>query len=169
METLSALGINFKSIIIQGIGFLILLFILKKFLFGKISALIKERADGIKETYTKVEQDRDDAEKLKIEYQVKLSEADIEAANKVQEAINEGERMSAEIVKRAQVEAEGIRTKAQESIELERKKVVADLKNQVVALSIATSSRLIQQTISEETAQKLVDDVIKEMGELSVR
>lgn len=53
MDILNTLGINFKSIIIQGVGFLILLFVLKKFLFGKISAMIKARADEVKNTYEK--------------------------------------------------------------------------------------------------------------------
>ena len=55
MDIFKTLGINIKPIIIQGVGFLILLFILKKYLFGKISAVIKERTEGIKSTYTKVE------------------------------------------------------------------------------------------------------------------
>ncbi|MDR4507148.1 MAG: F0F1 ATP synthase subunit B [Candidatus Brocadiaceae bacterium] len=169
METLSTLGVDVKSIIIQGVGFLILLFVLKKFLFGKISALIKERSEGIKNAYTKIETDREEAEKLKIEYQVRLSEAEAEAAKRIQEAINEGDRMRTDIIRHAQEEAELMRIKAREGVEMERKKVMADLKNQVVSLSLLASSRLIKQSISQETAKKLVDDVVEEMGELSVR
>ena len=41
MDILDSLGVNFKAIIIQAVGFLILLFVLKKYLFGKISAMLK--------------------------------------------------------------------------------------------------------------------------------
>ncbi len=169
MEILNNLGINFKSIIIQGIGFLILLFVLKKFLFGKISTAIKERTEGIKSTYAKVESDKTEAERLKSEYQSKLSEAEVEAAKRIQEAINEGSRVSEEIIKRAKEEVELMRVKAQESIEQERKKALADIRNQVVTLSILASSKIIQQSITPKTAEKLVDDFIEEIGELSVR
>ena len=169
MDILNNLGINFKSIIIQAVGFLILLLILKKYLFGKISAMIKERSEGVKSTYAKVENDRAEAERLIIEYQKKLAEVEAEVGRRIQEAVKEGERISEGIVQRAQQEIELLRVKAQESIELERKKALADIRNQVVTLSIMASSRIIQQSISQQTAEKLVDGFIEEIGELRVR
>ena len=138
MDILNTLGINFKSIIIQGVGFLILLFVLKKFLFGKISAMIKARADEVKNTYEKTEKDRAEAERLMLEYQRKLTEAEAEAARRVQDAINEGNRISEEIVKRAKEEVDLIRGKAQEGIEQERKKALTEISGaQDVVLKIA--------------------------------
>ena len=169
MDILNTLGIDFKSIIIQGVGFLILLFVLKKFLFGKISAMIKARTDEVKNTYEKTEKDRSAAEQLMQEYQKKLTDAEAEAARRDQEAINEGNRISENIVKHAKEEVEQIRVKAQESIEQERKKALTEIRNQVVTLSILASSKIIQQSISQKTAEKLVDDFIEEIGELSVR
>ncbi|MBU6392734.1 MAG: F0F1 ATP synthase subunit B, partial [Planctomycetes bacterium] len=150
-------------------GFLILLFVLKKYLFGKISAVIKERAEGVKSTYAKIENDRAEAERLKSEYQRKLSESEIEAAKRIQDAVIEGERISEGIIQRAKEEVELMRVKAQESIDQERKKALADIRNQVVTLSILASSKIIQQSITPKTAEKLVDDFIEEIGELSVR
>ena len=169
MDILNTLGIDFKSIIIQGVGFLILLFFFFLFLFGKISAMIKARTDEVKNTYEKTEKDRSAAEQLMQEYQKKLTDAEAEAARRVQEAINEGNRISENIVKHAKEEVEQIRVKAQESIEQERKKALTEIRNQVVTLSILASSKIIQQSISQKTAEKLVDDFIEEIGELSVR
>ena len=169
MDILDSLGVNFKAIIIQAVGFLILLFILKKYLFGRISAMLKERSEGVKNEYTKIENDKVEAERLRIEYQRKLSEAEAEAVKRIQEAVNEGSRVSEEIIKRAKEEIEWMKVKAQEGIDQERKKALADIRNQVVTLSILASSRLIRQSISVQTAEKLVDDFIEEIGELSVR
>ena len=169
MDILNTLGVNIKAVIIQGVGFLILLFVLKKYLFGKISAMIKDRAEGVKKVYAKIENDRAEADRLKLEYQRKLSEAETEVARRIQEAINEGGRISEDIVKRTRDEVELIKIKAQEGIDLERKKALAEIRNQVVTLSILTSSRIIQQSISSQTAEKLVDDFIEEIGEMRVR
>ena len=169
MDILDSLGVNFKAIIVQAVGFLILLFILKKYLFGRISAMLKERSEGVKNEYTKIENDKVEAERLRIEYQRKLSEAEAEAVKRIQEAVNEGSRVSEEIIKRAKEEIEWMKVKAQEGIDQERKKALADIRNQVVTLSILASSRLIRQSISVQTAEKLVDDFIEEIGELSVR
>ena len=52
---LEALGVNFKMVLIQAVGFLFLLLLLKKFLFGKIKDMIKARSDEVKDTYKKSE------------------------------------------------------------------------------------------------------------------
>ena len=169
MDILDNLGVNIKAIIIQAVGFLILLFILKKYLFGKISAIIKERSEGVKNVYAKIENDKAEAERLRIEYQRKLSDAETEAVKRIQEAVNEGSRVSEEIIKRAKEEIELMKVKAKEGIDQERKKALAEIRNQVVTLSLLASSRLIRQSISSQTAEKLVDDFIEEIGELRVR
>jgi len=169
LDILDSLGVNFKAIIIQAVGFLILLFILKKYLFGRISAMLKERSEGVKNEYTKIENDKVEAERLRIEYQRKLSDAETEAVKRIQEAVNEGSRVSEEIIKRAKEEIELMKVKAKEGIDQERKKALAEIRNQVVTLSLLASSRLIRQSISSQTAEKLVDDFIEEIGELRVR
>ena len=169
MDILNTLGVNIKAVIIQAVGFLILLFVLKKYLFGKISAMIKERSEGIKSAYTKIDDDRLVAERLKGEYQKKISDAETEVARRIQEAVNEGSRVSEEIIKRAKEEIELMKVKAKEGIDQERKKALAEIRNQVVTLSLLASSRLIRQSISSQTAEKLVDDFIEEIGELRVR
>ncbi len=169
MDILNSLGVNIKAIIIQAVGFLILLFILKKYLFGKISAMLNERSEGVKKVYTKVENDRAEAERLKIEYHKKISEAEAEAVRRIQDAVNEGSRISEEIIKCAREEIELLKVKAKEGIDQERKKALAEIRNQVVTLSILASSRLIRQSISAQTAERLVDDFIEEIGELRVR
>src|SRR3990172_8738042 len=118
LDILNTLGVNIKAIIIQGVGFLVLLFVLEKYLFGKISAMIKERSEGIKDTYSKIEKDREEAKRLGVEYQKKLTEAEAEVARLVQEAINEGNRISEGIVKRTRDEVELMKIKAQEGIDL---------------------------------------------------
>lgn len=169
MDILNTLGVDIKAIIIQAIGFLILLFVLKKYLFGKISAMIKERSDGIKSAYTKIDDDRVTAERLKAEYLKKISDVEAEVARRIQEAVSEGRKLSEEIFKRAGEEVERMKVQAQESIDRERNKAIAEIRSQVITLSIMASSRIIQQTISHQSAEKLVDEFIEEIGVLCVR
>jgi F-type H+-transporting ATPase subunit b len=164
---LEALGVNFKMVLIQAVGFLFLLLLLKKFLFGKIKDMIKARSDEIKDTYTKSEDVRSEAERLKGEYQRKVIQAEEEAEGKIQAAVVKAKEISDEIVKDSHEAAAADRAKAQQGIDTERKKALAEVRNQVIDLTILSSSRLIQQTMHRETAEKLVDDVIKGVGKLS--
>jgi F-type H+-transporting ATPase subunit b len=164
---LEALGVNFKMVLIQAVGFIFLLLLLKKFLFGKIKDMIKARSDEIKETYRKSDEDKAEAERLKEEYGKKVIEAEKQAEEKIQAAVVKAKELSDELIKKSQQAAADDRAKAQIGIDIERKKALAEVRNQVVNLTVFASARLIQQTIEHGTAEKLVDDVISEVEKLS--
>jgi F-type H+-transporting ATPase subunit b len=164
---LDALGVDFKMVFIQVVGFLLLLVLMKKFLFGKIKDLLKARADEIKDTYKKSEDDRADAARLKEEYQQQAVKADEAAEAKIQAAVDKAKDVSDEMIKEAHQAVADEKTKAKQNIEMERKKALAEVRSQVVDLTILSTSRLIKQSTKRETAEKLVDDVIKGVGQLS--
>jgi F-type H+-transporting ATPase subunit b len=169
LEFLRALGVDFRLVIIQAIGFLILLYLLKRFLFGKILALLQARKEEIQSTYAHAEKDRTEATRLKRDYEKRLAEAEEEAERKLNQAVQEAKKIGAEIIEKTRQEAEVIKLKAQETMELERKKAVAEIRDQVVNLSMLASQRLIQQSLNQETAERLVNELIKEVEGLPFR
>ena len=164
---LDALGVDFKMVFIQVVGFLLLLVLMKKFLFGKIKDVIKARADEIKDTYKKSEDDRAEAANLKEEYRQQAVKADEAAEAKIQAAVDKAKDVSDEMLKDAHQAVADEKVRANQNIEMERKKALAEVRNQVVDLTILSTSRLIKQSTKRETAEKLVDAVIKGVGTLS--
>ena len=164
---LDALGVDFKMVFIQVVGFLLLLVLMKKFLFGKIKDVIKSRADEIKDTYKKSEDDRAEEARLKEEYLQQAVKADEAAEAKIQAAVDKARDVSDEMIKEAHQAVVDEKARAQLNIEMERKKALAEVRSQVVDLTILSTSRLIKQSTKRETAEKLVDDVIKGVGKLS--
>ncbi len=149
------------------ISFLILMVILYKYALPAITGILDARQEKIKGDIDQAEKLREDTERLKEEYQKKVVKADEEAEGKIQAAVVKAKEISDEIVKEAHQAAVDDRAKAQLGIDIERKKALAEVRNQVIDLTILSSSRLIQQSTRRETAEKLVDDVIKEVGNLS--
>jgi F-type H+-transporting ATPase subunit b len=164
---LDALGVDFKMVFIQAVGFIILLVLMKKFLFGKIKDILKARADEIKDTYKKSEDDRAEAARLKEEYRQQAVKADEAAEAKIQAAVDKAKDVSDEMIKEAHQAVADEKARAQLNIEMERKKALAEVRSQVVDLTILSTSRLIKQSTKRETAEKLVDNVIKGVGKLS--
>lgn len=167
MEFLNALGVDFKMVFMQAVGFLLLLLLLKKYLFGKIKDAIKARTEEVKETYRKSEEDRKEAEKCKEKYQAKLANVQKEAEEKLQAAVVQAKEVSDSIIAKSHKEAAENMAKAQTSIDIERKRALEDIRNQVVNLTMLASTKLIQKSIDNATAEKLVDDVIGRVEELA--
>ena len=149
------------------ISFLILMVILYKYALPAITGILDARQDKIKGDIDQAEKLREDAEKLKGEYQKKVIKAEEEAEGKIQAAVVKAKEISDGIVKEGNQAAADNRAKAQLGIDIERKKALAELRNQVVDLTILSSSKLIQQSMQRKTAESLVDDVIKGVGKLS--
>jgi F-type H+-transporting ATPase subunit b len=141
--------------------------ILYKYALPAITGILDARQEKIKGDIDQAEKLREDAEKLKGEYQKKVIKAEEEAEGKIQAAVVKAKEISDGIVKEGNQAAADNRAKAQLGIDIERKKALAELRNQVVDLTILSSSKLIQQSMQRKTAESLVDDVIKGVGKLS--
>ena len=149
------------------ISFIILMVILYKYALPSITEILDARQEKIKGDIDQAEKLRGDAERLKGEYQRNVIKAEEEAEGKIQAAVIKAKEISDGIVKEGNQAAADNRAKAQLGIDIERKKALAELRNQVVDLTILSSSKLIQQSMQRKTAESLVDDVIKEVGKLS--
>ena len=149
------------------ISFIILMVILYKYALPSITEILDARQEKIKGDIDQAEKLRGDAERLKGEYQRNVIKAEEEAEGKIQAAVVKAKEISDGIVKESNQAAADNRAKAQLGIDIERKKALAELRNQVVDLTILSSSKLIQQSMQRKTAESLVDDVIKGVGKLS--
>ncbi|MEE9514475.1 MAG: F0F1 ATP synthase subunit B, partial [Candidatus Brocadiales bacterium] len=142
------------------VGFLIVLYLLKRYLFDKLLAFIEARKKEVQDTYDKSEQHNKEAANLKAEYERKVTETEEEAEKKLTAAVKEAKALSAEIVEKSHREAEAIKLKADETLALERKKAAAEIRNQVVNLSMIATQKLVKESVGKDKAEQLVDEFI---------
>lgn len=163
-ELLAPLGLNFKLLFIQLVGFLILFWLLKKFLFGRVMDMIQRRGDEIRSAYEENERTRDEVKQLQAEYQQKLQDARREAEAIVQRATDQASRAGQEIMDKTRQEADELRAKSLAAIEQEKKKVISEVRTDVVNLSVEIARRLLEKQIEPADAEKIADDVIARLG-----
>jgi F-type H+-transporting ATPase subunit b len=166
-EALEALGLNVKIIIIQAIGFLILLWLLKKFLFGRIQDIMGRRREEIVESYEKNERTGQELEELKKSYEAMVANIEDEARQKMEQAIKEAQKLGQEILAKTRQEADEMRERAFYDINQEKKKALTEIRNEVVILSMQLTTKMIQKSMDQKTAEKLLDDFIGEFGGLT--
>ncbi|MEE9165200.1 MAG: ATP synthase F0 subunit B, partial [Nitrospinota bacterium] len=125
------------------------------------------RENEIRDTYAKSEQDRDEASKLKSDYEARIAHAEEAAHKKIQEAVLEAKKISENIVKNTKEEADKIKEKAKQNIEQEKKNALAEIRKEVVNLSMVATEKLIKESVDKKMAEKLVDSAIQDIGEVS--
>ena len=84
--------INLPVLISSLLGFLILFFVLRKFLFPPVLKMIDEGRESIEAAFQEVDNARAEVARLKTEYEGNLARISAEAQAKLQEAMAQAER-----------------------------------------------------------------------------
>ena len=151
------LGLLFWQIIIFG-G---LFFILRKFAWGPITASLKEREDSIQGALDLAEKTRGEMAKLKSENEQILAEARNERDVMLRGAKETADKMVADARDRANVEGQRMLEQAREAMQNERQALVAQMKKEVVNLSIEVAEKVLRRELTDKSAQeKLVQDLV---------
>ena len=165
MQTLDVISVNIWQILISLLNLVLLFFILKKFLFKPVKNILAKRQAEIDSQYDAADKAKNEAEQSRIEYEEKLSGAKAEADEILQTATDIAKQRGDKIVAEAQLKADGIVRRAETDAELERKKAIDGIKQEIVAVSGALAEKMIEREINTEDHRTLIDSFIEGIGE----
>jgi F-type H+-transporting ATPase subunit b len=160
---LHELGIDLRTIIIQALGFLIILFILWRFAFGRIGGLLEKRRQDVLEQTRRLEETEKELGKLKGELGARLSGIEAEARSKLQAALDEASKERDRMIEEARREADGQLERARREIEREKESAIFELRGYVADLAVAAASRIIEADLDDDRHRKLIDDFINQL------
>jgi F-type H+-transporting ATPase subunit b len=155
---MEALGINFGLLIVQIIAFAIVFLTLNAWVYKPMLDMMESRkqkiAQGLEDARVAAEA-RANAEK---EAAKVLAEAQAEANNIVREATERAASAGKDVKAAAEAEASKAREVAMAEAELERNRILGDLRSQVAALAIAAANKLVGETLDEKKQRALIDE-----------
>jgi len=164
MELLRLLDI--KDIAAQTVCFLLLFFLLRKFAWKHILALLDERRERIAGEFRGIEELRREAEAQKQEYARKLGQIDALAQARINAAVQEAERLAQEIALNAGKESQKLIESAREQISHEIVKAREELKESLVDLAIGATEKIISEKLSRQEEEKIVADFLHEVEKM---
>ncbi len=155
---MEALGINLPFLLVQIVNLIIVYTVIAKWVVGPIGNMLEKRrqsiAQGLEDARVAAEA-RANAEKEAAKI---IAEAQAEASKVVREA-NERAQEVAKVVKaEAEAEAAKARQSALTEAELERNRLLADLRGQVAALAIAAAQKLVGDALDEKRQHALLEE-----------
>lgn len=163
-ETLQLVNINPDTIIFTLINTLIIFLLYFFFLHKPVMKILDERKEKIGSEMKAAEDAQAEAEAAKAEYAAKLKESKEEAAQIVSAAVKRAGERENQIIAEAQQEAAALKQKAEESIELEKKKAINEIKDQISDIVIMASEKVCEKEISKADNEALIDRFIAEVG-----
>lgn len=146
------------------IAFAIVFFFVWRWAVPALSATLEARQREISAEYESAEKAKVEAESLLTDYRTQLAGANAEAEQIVSDARDAGDSLKADIVARAESEAEQIKSRAHDEVEAERSRVAGELRRQVADLSIEVAERVVGDSIDADRQRQLVDRYIDDLG-----
>ena len=114
---------------------------------------------------TCAKKERADAVVFKEEYETKLKEVDKEAQVILSEARKKAMKTESQIVAEAKEEAARIIARANAEVELEKKRALDEMKQEMVAIASLMAGKVVKASIDTNVQESLIDETLKEMGE----
>ncbi len=155
---MEGLGINLGYLIVQVGALIVLVLLMKAFAYDPIIRMLEERqqriAKGLEDArQAAIARENADAEAKKV-----LEAARAEAAQMRADAAVEAEKTAEGIVAKANEDAKKIVADAAEDATEERDRILADLRSQVAAISIAAANKLVGETLDEKRQHAIIAD-----------
>lgn len=153
------------TMIFTWINLLILVLVMKKFLFKPIMNMFAQRENEIGSMYEKAETAQKNAEDMENEYTEKLSSAKEEASRIMKDVTHEATLRGEQIVFEAQQKASAIVTKANKEIEREKEAAVKEIKEDIASIAVDIAQKVIEKDLTEKDHERLLEEFIESSGE----
>jgi F-type H+-transporting ATPase subunit b len=164
MAFFDAFGVDLPKLAFQIINFLLILYLLNRFLFKRVLALLDERQEKISKGLEDAEAAARDRELARAEREAALDEARKEAQTMIARATKIAEDSRDEIVAAARAEAEKVAARATEEITAEKQRAIAELRSQVADLALDAAGRLVRSEMNTTTQRRLVEEFLAEVS-----
>jgi F-type H+-transporting ATPase subunit b len=158
--------IDIPQVVTQIIGFLLLVWLLRKFAWGPVLNLLDARRDAIAGQFAAAERAKAEAEGLRLKYEQEMRGIEQQARQKLQEAVSEGQRVGSEIKAQAQKDAAQRIERANDEIVREREKAKELVKEQVIRLSMRSAEKILRQKLDDQTHRAMVGQFVDEVEAL---
>ncbi len=145
---------------------LILFFILKHFLYEKVKKVLNSREDEIQKIYDDANQANESAQSLKSNYEVQIATVKEQSAEIIKTATKKAQNRTDDMLSQAGEKASAMMLRAQSQIDIEKKKAVNEIKDEMADLAILAAEQVLKKEMNTADNEKLINDFIENAGDI---
>ena len=145
------------------LSFFVALFILRKYVFPKITEALDKRQRAIEESIDTATRTKAEADELLAEYRERLKEARVQAEEIVTRARAAGASTERDSVEAARVKREELMEQARKDIDAETRRAIGEIRSEVADLTVSATEKVTRKTLTAEDQKRLVDAALGEL------
>ena len=157
-----SIGINWEALLLQTIAFLVLLWLLKKFVYPPLVKMLDKRDEEIEASQKAAREVQAQADEANAKTEKLLKEARKEATELVEDAKKQSALIVSDAEKSATEKADAIAKKAEASLQQEVTAAKKALKSEMLDLVTLATEKVASKAVSSKVDQSLIDQTLKE-------
>jgi F-type H+-transporting ATPase subunit b len=162
-QILHDLHINGADLLVNIAGFLVVWWILARFVFGPVREIKAAREKEVADHLEAAEQQRHQMQAMRQEYEQRLALIEQEARDRIEEATRQAHLARDHILADARAQADRLISRGHAEIAREREKAMVELRDQVVDLAIDAAESVLRASLDEARHRQLARDFLDEL------
>ncbi len=167
MQVQELVGIIPWTFVAQICNLFIQMYLIKRFWFKPVHEILEKRRAAADAEIIQAEETKAKAEAIRAEYERNMQDARQKANEILDSARNTAAIQSEKILKEAQDQTFAMKNKAEKEIAQEKKKAVNEVKGEIGDMAVEIAGKVIEREINEKDHEKLIDEFISNVGEVS--
>jgi F-type H+-transporting ATPase subunit b len=157
-------GISWPFFLAQVVNFSVVAFVLWKFAFKPVLATLDERQKKIADGLKYAEEMKAKLDATQQESAAILKKASADASRLIEEARKTAKEYLDKQTQEATAKANDVLVKAQQAVELEHKKMLADARSEIARLVVVTTERVLAKKLSDADRAAYNDTAARELS-----
>jgi F-type H+-transporting ATPase subunit b len=168
LEALNELGILWWNLVFQIVNFLVVLWLLNRFLYKPIMKMLRERRETIAKGLAEAESVREQAKSQRAQFEQQLAEERLESQERLRGAVAKSEEAARQRLGDANAEAEEILIRARSDADQSRTQALAGLQGEIADLALLAAAKALGDGLDEAQHRSLIERFLDdELGELA--
>ena len=142
------------------VTFIVLLIILGRLVFPKITAAVEAREKALEEAIEGAKRDREAAAQALAEQQRQIEAARNEAQQIIAQGRQTGEQVRAHMIEETRQQQQQMLETARREIEQEKDRAIAEMRREAIDLAIAGASKVIEKNLDDQSNRKIVESFL---------
>ena len=152
------------TLLFEWMTILVLYLILKHFFFEKVHNFMVARENKIKEAFENAEQVNIVAHRKLESYEMKINDLEAEGREIIKKAKIKADIQAKSILDEAGQKAEEMIQKAANDIEREKEQAIAELRTQIIGLSLLAAEKVLEKKLDMAGQNDLIADILEKAG-----
>lgn len=157
-------GVDWPHFIAQLLTMLVVLWVLNRYAYRPLLDLLEERRRRIAESMSQAEQVKQELAKAQEAREKIIADAGKQAQQLIDEARAAAQRQGDQQLQQAIAQAEALIAKAREATDLDRQRMMTELKREVGRLVVETTAKVTGKVLTPDDQRRLAEETTKQLA-----